>query len=93
MPNYQKLGQAYGADLVRFLNSTCGSKAIEFFAAWRSTEELVFVRRLEFLHAAGASIEQLTEFTHAAKSAWEAGLARDPILRKLLHPSLLPTFH
>lgn len=93
MPDYRKLGQTYGEDSVRFLNATCGSQALEFFTAWRSTEELVFVRRLEFLHAAGASVEQLTEFTQAAKAAWEAGLASDPVLRKLLRPSLLPTFH
>ena len=92
-PDYEKLGQTYGSDLVRFLNSTCGSQAIEFFSAWRAIEESVFVSRLEFLHAAGASVEQLTDFTLAAKAAWEAGLASDPLLHKLVRPSLQPTFH
>ena len=93
MLDYRELGQTYGANLVRLLNSTCGSHAIEFFAAWRAVEETVFVSRLQFLHAAGASIKQLTEFTLAAKEEWEAGLASDPVLRKLLRASLQPTFH
>lgn len=93
MTDYEKLGQAYGANLARFLNSACGSRAIELFDAWRAVEEPAFVRRLEFLHSAGASIGQLTEFAFAAKAEMEAEFARDPVLRTLLRRFVQPTLH
>ncbi|KQK30008.1 hypothetical protein ARD30_16305 [Bosea thiooxidans] len=92
-PDYEKLGYAYGIDQARFLNASCGHRAIELFDDWRAAEQAAVVRRLEFLHASGASIEQLADFTFAANAGMKAEFARDPVLCALLERFVQPTFH
>lgn len=93
MSDYEKLGFAYGTELARFLNSSLGDRAVELYDSWRAVEQSVAVRRLEFMHANGATIEQLAEFTFAANAGLKSEFARDPVLRALLPCFVQPTAH
>lgn len=92
-PDYEKLGFAYGADHARFLIMACGDRAIDLYDDWRAIERLVAVQRLEFLHAAGANFEQLSQFTVAVNAGMKAEFSRDPVLCQLLELFVQPTLH